>query len=425
MAVTKKQKITGSLAAATAGLLTSTPGQAADLYNKWKVDLAYYNYSENGSFEEGGNNDFGISVDSWIGKINGNLSDDTIINIGMTLDTLSGVTPTGALPIEGVTYTGASGGGGSGGAGAGATAEFNDTRLAVDASITHDVTRQFRTSVVSYVSVETDYNSIGGSLGFEYDDRGKNNTLSFAIGGATDKIFRTGETTPEPLSAVSDEEMNTAGRKNALEFITGWTRVMNRRTVAQFNYSYSQSLGYHTEPYKVFSAADEEAQPDTELYYESRPDSRIRQVFFTNWRFETGNQNHIGWNYRYYTDDWDIDSHTLNLNYAFTRPNGNVFEPFVRFYTQSAAFFHADRLLIDPGNGISADDALQDVNYLSSDGRLAEMSSYSLGAKYIMKTRRFGDIKIRGGYMDQTFVDAVYEKNRAFFLSFNLFNDFE
>jgi hypothetical protein len=88
--------------------------------------------------------------------------------------------------------------------------------------------------------------------------------------------------------------------------------------------------------------------------------------------------------YRYMTDDWQIDSHTVDLRYRWPIGNGYI-EPHVRFYTQTAADFY--RLSLIDG------DALPE--YASADPRLGEFDALTLGAKYGWKTKRCNDMNVR------------------------------
>ena len=67
--------------------------------------------------------------------------------------------------------------------------------------------------------------------------------------------------------------------KTTTDILLGFTQVINRRMLMQFNYSYSMVDGYLTDPFKIFSIVN--SSGITQDYrYESRPDSRIKQSVF-------------------------------------------------------------------------------------------------------------------------------------------------
>ena len=421
MAVTKcKDKLTttatvsSTLAAATASLLGANSAQAEELYNDWSVDVGYLRYEEIDR----------ISVNTYIGKIRGNLSEVDEVSLGIVFDTLSGSTPTGALPGEGGSITGVSGGSVEAGTGgAGGLAPFDDTRLAIDASWDHEWGRLTRTGLGSYISVEGDYTAIGGSIGVERENKNRSTTYAASIGGAFDEVSRTGGDTPAPLAEVSSSaDMFGPGKKNTVDALVGVTKVLNRRTVGVINFSYSKSLGYHTDPYKMISIADED---DIELnkIYENRPDERTRYILYTKVLHElVGKDHRVDFRMRNYTDDWGINSLTLDFGYAVKLKNGRTVEPFIRLYGATAADFYMRTIDYDPSMGTFEELTLPE--FVSSDQRLAEMTTITLGSKFRLPVKE-GSVDLRLGYMIQNFEDAIFDQNSAFFLTVDFGQFFE
>lgn len=404
---TEHNNISKQLSIATTSLLAATQAYAADpqtLYSSWDIDVGYLYYEEPEY----------ITVDTYMAMINGNLSDKDTVKIGVVFDTLSGATPSGALPdSEFVSVSGVSGGGVSGAGGSGGKVAFDDTRLAVDASWGHELQRLLRTNVSAYMSVEGDYTAIGGSLGVEKDSKDKAYTLSAAIGLATDKVSKSDESTPDPLTELGTGATFGAGKKNTIDLMLGTTRVINRRTQGMLNLVYSLSLGYHTDPYKIISIAD---SSDTELTQvtEKRPDTRERFIVYGKIMHEMPSTNHhLGISYRLHLDSWSLNSHTLESTYSFRLPNQNIVEPFVRLYHQQPADFYTRTILINPGTVFSDIDLPQ---YASADVRLSEMQSTSLGIKYIFKTSEKGSVDGRFGYYHRNYSNANINDDGAYFI---------
>ena len=76
--------------------------------------------------------------------------------------------------------------------------------------------------------------------------------------------------------------------------------------------------------------------------------------------------------YRYMTDGWEIDSHTVDLRYRWPLGDGSYLEPHVRYYTQSHAEFYRTGL----------DGSLPLPGYALADYRLGEFDAVTLGVKY-------------------------------------------
>jgi hypothetical protein len=379
------------------------------LYNSWTVDVGYLYYTEPDK----------ITVDTYMAMIDGNLSDKDTVSLGLVFDTLTGSTPTGALPDSAVTVTGVSGGGGGSIGGGGSLAPFDDTRLAIDASWGHEWQRLIRSNLSAYVSVEGDYTAVGGGLGIEKDTADKAYTFTAAIGGSVDKVSRSDERTPAPLTKLDDGIYYGKGDKNSYDVLFGLSKVINRRTAAMVNISHSRSLGYHTDPYKIISVADADDAEFTTLF-ENRPDERERYVLYSKIVHELPKSgDHLDFSYRYHTDSWDVNSHTVELGYSFDVRVKHLFKPFGRIYHQQAANFYQRTILSDDG-------VLDDLpEYASSDPRLADMLSVTAGIKYQYRTSATGSVDFRLAYIHRQYEDAIVDDDGTVFFTVDLGKGFD
>ena len=84
--------------------------------------------------------------------------------------------------------------------------------------------------------------------------------------------------------------------------------------------------------------------------------------------------------YRFYADDWDIQSHTFKLAWRQRIGENWVLAPFARYYRQSAAEFY--RLTLD-GTGIDPHSAFDSADgpHYSADYRLSKMETTTIGIK--------------------------------------------
>jgi hypothetical protein len=80
--------------------------------------------------------------------------------------------------------------------------------------------------------------------------------------------------------------------------------------------------------------------------------------------------------YRFMADDWDIDSHTVDLRYRWPLNDRTYLEPHVRYYTQSHAEFYLPS--IDGGAALPS--------HASADYRLGEFEAITVGLKYGWET---------------------------------------
>ncbi|PCI08947.1 MAG: hypothetical protein COB77_01100 [Gammaproteobacteria bacterium] len=403
------KSIKNKLTVATCTLLSQQSGSVLAIENAWEIDNSFLYYSEA---------DNRVSVAKFVATVSGDVSDKDRVNIQVVLDTMSGSTPSGAVKTSGGgnTVSGASGGGGIGvtDANANALVHFNDTRLANSLTWTHLHDDNWSIDYNAAVSIENDYRSFSGAVTVNKETVKKDYLFSFGIAASHDEIFRVGAgDTPVPLSQIADNEVAGEGTRETIDLIAGVTRIINRRTVAQFNLAYSMSNGYHTDPYKVFSVVDRATNVVIagSSYYESRPGDRTRTslTFKLNHQLYPSN-NIIHGSYRYYTDDWDVDSHTFDFNYRIKLSDTHYFEPRFRLYVQSQAFFYMNQFFVDDAGATLPPDF---PKYVSADYRLDDMVSITPGIRYGREVGTDGHLRARLEYMYQSFKHSEFDTNKA------------
>lgn len=384
--------------------------------NAWKLDSSYLYYNED--------NDR-VAVNKIILHINGDLTEDDNASATLVLDGMSGATPSGAVRSENssVTTTSASGAGGSSLNGASPDlVAFTDTRLAFTLDWAHQRTRLQKINFGGSVSTENDYQSYGASTSINIDNKNRSNTYTLGIGVSYDAMFRKTGGTPVPLSRVENESFYGDGEKYVYEAIAGFSHVINRRTIAQINYNAIYSDGYHTDPYKVISTASiAGVSSDTtfsyaeiDRYYESRPFTRMRNALFTSLAHQYGGASEvIHISYRYYSDDWEIAAHTLDLTHRSPAGENAYIEPHVRYHTQSAASFFKHHL--------EQNEPLPE--FVSADSRLDAMQDFTVGMQYGQDTGS-SHWRLRLERINQQFESAEHDENLAWVMQFSYAKQF-
>lgn len=380
------RQIGGSLAAATCALLgpTATSVVTAQELEPWSLDSALLYYGES----DGRVRD--VSLNALAKK---ELREDSFLTLTLATDTLTGASPSGAVPSSvPQTFTRPSGNGSYTIAPGAAPLDdtFQDTRTALSVGYRWPLARLSTIDVGLGMSDEYDYTHTGLNASVARDFNNRNTTLSFGFALANDTISPVGGS-PTPLSLMLAEDDDSAKRgdqsKDVVDILVGVTQVLNRHALVQFNYSLSQSDGYLTDPYKILSVVDPVSglpiagAPGSGLYryiYENRPQTRDKQSLYGLFKRDfAGNVFDVS--YRYMTDDWNIDSHTIDLHYRFRLGDGGKYlQPHLRFYSQNAASFY-NTVLFD-GNPLPA--------FASADYRLGEFDAVTLGIKYGQETRR-------------------------------------
>ena len=392
----KERSISAALAAATCSLLGTGIPVAVDAQEEptwdFNTSLLYYGEDKDRVQE--------LSLKSIIRRL---YTDDRVFSFGLTIDGLTGASPSGAIPQDvPQTITNASGNSVYT-VPAGELPlddEFRDTRVAITANWQQPVGESSLVNLGFSASKEYDYLHLGLSGRFAMDFNKRNTTVSAGFAIASDEVDPQ-DGAPIGLTPVFDigNLSNRTGKedKDVLDFVVGVSQVISRNLVVQANYSFSNESGYLNNPYKILSVVDGTTGdtiprvgvpglggPSHEFRFEGRPDDRTKQSVYTQAKYYMGGKV-LDASYRYMTDDWEIDSHTVDVRYRWPLGNDKYLEPHLRFYTQTEAEFY--RLSITDGAPLPL--------YASSDYRLGNFDAITAGVKYGWKTRNQNDMSVR------------------------------
>lgn len=401
------KKIKSQMAIATCALLqVASPVSHAE---EWDVDTSFLFYSES----DGRVSAFEPAVRAEIG-----LTEDEVINIQVVVDALTGATPNGANISTAVqTFTNPSGTGTY-------TVQpgelplsqtFKDTRVALTAEWDKPINRKSSVLMGTSISSEIDYVSLGVSATYKHEFNNKNTTLSTGLASTFDSISPIGEIplglNPMRKGGSDQQRVGDKETKNSLDFMIGVTQILSRKTLLQLNFTHGNSSGYHNDYNNVVTVLDPvTSEPlvggwlgvdDLPYLFEKRPDSRTKDILFIKGVHHL-TEDVINLSYRYYSDDWGIKSHTLDLRYRYELGNSYL-QPHVRYYSQSAADFYTHNLVQDEDiNGLG--DLL--VDFASNDYRLAESETATLGLKYGMPMGKNSEFSVRSEIITQTINNA-------------------
>lgn len=375
------------LAAATCALLgtaTTVPVHAQE-EPEWEFDTALLYYGEDDNRVEDVSLNF-LALRNFV--------DDRILTLSLGVDSLTGATPVGAISSDGPqTFTSPSGL-------AVATrpanevpldATFLDTRYALAANWQQPWGRLNTVSAGLSMSKEYDYLHLGANFKLSRDFNQRNTTVSVGLAFASDELDPIGGA-PTPLTTM--EEINNLSNrmgdqsKDVIDLVLGVSQVVNRNLVVQANYSYSSADGYLNDPFKIVSLVDPGTGdpvartptpgvdgPSHVYLFESRPTERTKHSLFGQAKYYMDGRI-LDASYRYMTDDWDIDSHTLDVRYRWPLTDRSYIEPHFRYYTQTHADFYRTSLASGDPLPVNA----------SADYRLGEFDAITLGVKYGWKT---------------------------------------
>ena len=221
-----------------------------------------------------------------------------------------------------------------------------------------------RLGLAGGVSTENDYLAYYGSLNGEAHFNEKNTTLSSGAGFSIDTIEPTGGGTDGRVIKEDKQSFSVFG---------GLSQVLGRGATINSTLNYQHNMGFLSDPYKkVLVGIDAGGVITPTPVPDSRPDMRNQFSWLTRYRhhFESiAGTFHA--DYRFYADDWEITSHTIDVAWYQSLWRWLRVIPSLRYYSQSQAEFYAPYFPLEPASGMySADYRLSPYGALSWRTRL-------------------------------------------------------
>ncbi len=276
-------------------------------------------------------------------------------------DAISGASPTGAPPPDGSKQV--------------PLAHMEDTRYAGNLQAHLHLANHTLSPQFAY-SQESDYRSIGVSLGDAIDFNEKNTTLVLGISHDFDSQF------PKFYSKPKDKDTTDA--------LLGVNQLLGPRTVLSANLTIGYASGDLNDPYKRMRF---DGYPDpTATFSEKRPGHKFKQVGLLSLThfFEPVNGS-AEVSYRLYHDSYSILSHTISLAWYQHAGKHFIIAPIFRYDYQGAADFYVVRLPGDPSDPTST---IPIPRYYSADYRLSRLESFTYGVQvtWIIKEWLYLDV---------------------------------
>jgi len=376
------------LMAASCALLSGTArAQAADdAEQPLQIDTDVLYYKENAGR---------VQTIEPVVNLKKDFGDQRLLDGTLTLDTLSGATPNGAIPArtpqtfaspssttltpkpghKTTLYTIAPGD-------LPQDPHFKEQRVAGDLDWSQPIGLDNTLSYGGHASTEHDFESVGAHAGLSHDFNEKNTTLSAGINEEYDRIHGHGGN-PVPGSDYALYEKESSQTKTVTGGLVGVTQVMRRNWLMELNYAYDHSQAYLTDPYRIISVVDATGAV-TGYRYESRPDNRTRQSLYWVNKVALGPTT-LDLSYRRGKDSWSIGSDSVDAKLRIDLGSGMYVEPHARWYHQSAADFY-NLYLTGPSPA---------PNVMSADPRLAAFAATTFGIKFGVTTGRNSEVSLR------------------------------
>jgi len=216
-----------------------------------------------------------------------------------------------------------------------ASKAITEQRDQIDAGLTQVIGDATLSAGYRYSS-EPDYHSSGGSLGLAYDFADRNSTLALGLSALFDDVGRAGD------PGFSRALRTTSAR-------VSFTQVLDSKMFSQLIYELGNSEGYLASAYRfvgigTMSGACGDQRPAF-CVMEQLPNGRQRHAVSLSLRRALFDDLSLGAGYRFYTDDWDLLSHTVEGDLAWLAGSETLLRLRYRLYTQSKAVHYSKRFL--------------------------------------------------------------------------------
>jgi hypothetical protein len=191
-------------------------------------------------------------------------------------------------------------------------------------------------SITGINSQENDYTSRTVSLSASQDLFQRNTTLGLRAGKSFDRYSPAQRFL---ASAQADPGWNYFGngQRQTDNLSVSFTQGLSVTTVVSLIGGYYYDRGYLSRPYYVYKINDVYRH---ELYPSQK--TSMTAAAMLNQYVTSGSGLSFHLEYRYYTDSWEIASHTAEAEMNFRVGDFVIIRPSYRFYTQTGAFFYKD-----------------------------------------------------------------------------------
>lgn len=347
-----KNNILQSLSVAALAL-PGIAAQAASVIDSAQISVRHHKYQEDdidaNKVSGGSNKRYNIDVNQF--ALIAPLSDTLELNFSYQQETMSGAsawytenTPDGIKQVM-----------------SGASGQIEDDRADITAKLKY-FTGQYTIAGKIETSDEDDYESksVGVEVGYELDD--KLTSLSWSFDKSDDDITPTKpevfNTTGNPSDEIRDRS------KDSWSSHFAYSRVLQKNLQIQLGVGIIDKSGYLSDPYKWVKIGISNQR-------DMRPTERRAYTLSSRVRYfipKIDSALHV--DYRFYDDDWEIQSHTLDLALYKNLTNNWQVVPSIRYYSQSDAFFYQNYFDAPPTDG-----------FQSTDYRLSSYGAITLGVK--------------------------------------------
>jgi len=251
--------------------------------------------------------------------------------------------------------------------GASGRAGFDDFRVAPTVSLTYE-NDDFSANFGTYYSGEIDFDTIAGFASVTNGFNDANTIVS--IGGSYELAEWSPTTNRVLIGGLNDDP---SGAKSQVQVNASVMQLINPTSYLQLRYSYINQEGYLSSPYRYLVS-------DTVAQFDRYPGVRTSYATALQYVTQLGEDFSAHAEYRYYADNWDVQSHTVQGQLFYDLMHNLMIGTRLRVYNQSKSSFTKKI------NEYEYDDA-----FIVSDYRLSAFQSIDTGLSLSYRPGFFPD----------------------------------
>jgi hypothetical protein len=181
-------------------------------------------------------------------------------------------------------------------------------------------------------SSEYDYQSFGGNIHFSAKTKDRSGELTAKMQVYLDQVHLIA---PEEIRGVAGVKDHGSAARNTYTGSLSFSQIINKRLQLMLLADVVQQEGYLSLPFhRVYFK-------DASVHQENLPSTRFKIPLGFRANYFAGDKIIIKTYYRFYTDDWGLNSHTANLEVPVKITPFFSLSPFYRFYNQTAIKYFA------------------------------------------------------------------------------------
>ncbi|MCW4468807.1 DUF3570 domain-containing protein [Flavobacterium sp. MFBS3-15] len=175
-------------------------------------------------------------------------------------------------------------------------------------------------------STEYDYQSFGGNISYSAKTKDRNGEFTARLQAYLDQVKLV-----TPIELRSAIGYGGTEARNTFAGSLSYSQVVNQNFQVMVQADIVTQQGYLSLPFhRVYFT-------DGSVHQEKLPDSRFKLPVALRASYFLGDNIIIRAYYRYYTDDWNLSSHTADIEIPVKLSAFFSVSPFYRYYTQTAA----------------------------------------------------------------------------------------